>query len=445
MDRTEASDAFNAGSIPVGCTLYITLFMRNIFEKGRFMFKEKIKLIGSFFVKNSKIVLPVVLILAVAITVSVALKANDTRVQEESASPVESTEVASTVVQTEKPSEEEAPLTENTDPDLVALIDNYYAAYMNGDVEGIRSISNYLEETEAIRIEAMSEYIVDYPEKTIYTKPGPMNNSYLAYVYYKMVVNNFEEQIPGMETFYVCTNEEGKLYLNEGEVSDEELEYISTLATQEDVVELYNRVNVECSDVFLKNENLYYYIMEIVNEVQKTTGETLAEQMGNAGESTDSSESFVEVTGTVAQMPDPTAIPVEGTSTETVYAKATTTVNVRSSDSENADKVGKVSRGTKVEVTEQRVNGWTKVKADGVEGFIKSEYLQLPNVAGNVEVVGTVTAIENVNVRTAADENADRLGILAGGEVVDLLARENGWCKINYGGQIGYVKEDYVQ
>ncbi len=408
------------------------------------MFKEKVRLVGSFLVKNSKILLPVVIILAVAVTVSVALKANDTRIQEDESSEEVSSEVISTVVQTAKPTEEEVPLTENTDPVLVALIDSYYSAYMSGDVETIRSISNYLDDTEAIRIKAMSEYVVDYPQKIVYTKPGPIADSYLAYVYYKMTVTNFEEQISGMETFYVCTDESGELYLNEGEVSDEELEYISSLATQEDVVELYNRVNVECSDTFLNNEELYYYIMEIVNEVQKTTGEALAEQMGTVSD-TEGNNVTVEVIQTEVQTPDSTQAPVSVNTAEPVYAKATTTVNVRSSDSENADKVGKVSRGTKVEVLEQRVNGWSKVKADGLEGFIKSEYLQLPNVAVSTDVIGTVTAVSNVNVRVAAGEDAERLGVLSGGETVDLLARENGWCKINYDGQVGYVKEEYVQ
>ncbi len=130
---------------------------------------------------------------------------------------------------------------------------------------------------------------------------------------------------------------------------------------------------------------------------------------------------------------------------EPIYAKATTTVNVRASDSEQADKVDKVTGGTKLEVLEQKVNGWSKVKIGKTEGYIKSEFLQLLNVASNEAVIGTVTATSNVNVRMAASETADRLGVLAGGEVVDLLGRENGWCKINYNGQIGYVKEDFVQ
>lgn len=416
------------------------------------MLKDKMKLVSSFLLKHSKLVLPVGLILAVAVTVSIALAANDERAQEDTsamntvASEAQATEAP--VNATPAPVTEDIPLADNTNNDLFTLICTYYTAYASGDVDTIKSISNYLSETDEIRIQAMSEYINSYPSVQIFTKPGPIADSYLAYVYYQMTVTNFEDAMPGMETFYVCTNEDGTLYLNEGEVSEEELEYIREVNLQDDVVELNNRVNVECSDIFKNNADLYYYVQEIVKEVQKSTGEALASQVSEGTEGAEENgEAGAEGDGetSVADAPAPTEAPEQAESTGPVYAKATTTVNVRVSDSEQADKAGKVAGGTKVEVLAQQVNGWSKVKADGIEGYIKSEYLQLMNTANSADAIGTVTATSNVNVRMSASETADRLGVLAGGETVELLARENGWCKINYNGQVGYVKEDYVQ
>ncbi len=420
------------------------------------MLKDKMKLAGSFLLKNSKLVLPVGLILAVAVTVSVALKANDSRAQEDTfalnleTSAVQTTQTPGEVIP--ESVKEDIPLEENTNNELYTLICTYYTAYAYGDVDTIKSISNYLGETDEIRIKAMSEYVESYPTVKIYTKPGPVADSYLAYVYYQMTVKNFEEAMSGMETFYVCTNEDGTLYLNEGEVSEEELEYIRQVNLQDDVAELYNRVNVECNDTFLNNTELFYYVQEIVNEVQKSTGEVLAAQVSDGtegiegtGETEGEAETGNEGTTPVTETPAPTEIPVQAENAGPVYAKATTTVNVRVSDSEQADKAGKVAGGTKVEVLEQQVNGWTRVRTEDLEGYIKSEYLQLMDTANSADSIGTVTATSNVNVRTSASETAERLGILAGGETVDLLARENGWCKINYNGQVGYVKEDYVQ
>ena len=91
-----------------------------------------------------------------------------------------------------------------------------------------------------------------------------------------------------------------------------------------------------------------------------------------------------------------------------------------------------------------RVNGWTKIVYEGSDGYIKSEYLQMEESAEGQEVIGTVTATTNINVRAAASEDAERLGLLSGGDSLELLANENGWCKVNYGGKIGYVKAEYV-
>lgn len=409
------------------------------------MLKEKMKLMGGFLVKNSKMVFPIVLVLAVAVTVLFALKAKDNKRQEELAKESMPQESVGVVEATAEPAVE-IPVTENTIPEIQQLIDTYYGAYAIGDIETIKTITNYLDETEGLRIQAMSEFVEDYPVKTIYTRPGPVQDSFLAYVHFKMKVTNFEDTVSGMETFYICKKADGSYYLNEGEVSEEELKFIEKVAAQEDVVELYNRVNVECSDTLKANEELFYYIQEVVKEVQKSTGEALAEQKQN------DSEAEGEPEGEVVQECDadtgnnetaePTT-PVQDA--EPIYAKATTTVNVRVSDSEQSDKVDKVSGGTKVEVLEQKVNGWSKVKFGKTEGYIKSEFLQLLNVVSNAEVIGTVTATSNVNVRMNPDETADRMGVLSGGETVDLLGRENGWCKINYSGQIGYVKEDFVQ
>lgn len=401
------------------------------------MIKEKMLSVFEFVRRNSRYVFPVIIVVVAAVAVFVALRITNGELPDEIA------EVTGEGVVSEENAitapEGDVPLEENSNTELYTLVATYYNAYANGDVETIKSISNYLDETDEIMIPEMSQYIESYPLLTVYTKPGPVEGSYLAYVYFQMTMYGFEDVTSGMETFYVCTDENGKLYMNEGEVSEEELEYISVVTQQDDVVELYNRANVECSDTFLNNPDLYYYIQEVVNEVQKTTGEILAEQ--NASETTESTETGEGETGASENAPETTDQPAQ---TGPVYATATTTVNVRSSDSEIAEKVGRVTAGTKVEVLEQKVNGWSKVIADGTEGFIKSEYLQMAEAVTG-EAIGTVTATSTVNVRISPSTEAEKLGVLAGGDSADLLERVDDWCKINYNGTVGYVKAEFVQ
>ncbi len=413
------------------------------------MIKKIWNTVYDFVWKNSKWMLPLLLIVVVAVVVAVALSAKDAKdekaaVQNELADE----DIAPSATPTTTPDMEQVPLVENTNGELHTLICTYYNAYAAGDVETIKSISNYMADTDAITIPEMSVYVEEYPELAIYTKQGPTENSYLAYVYFKMKVTGFEETVSGMETFYVCTKEDGTLYLNRGGASDAELEYIQNVSLQEDVVELYNRVTVECSDAFAANADLYYYIKEVVNVVQKNTGEQLAAEISNetgASEAAGAGEALPDETTPETVTGGEADGDAAVTSAGPVYATATTTVNVRSSDSEQADKIDKVTGGTKLEVLEQRVNGWTKVMVNGKEGYIKSEFLMVITVAGSGDSIGQVTATENVRVRAAASEDAERLGLLTGGTTVELLERLDGWCKINYNGQVGYVKSDYLQ
>ena len=441
MDRTEASDAFNAGSIPVGCISSPCCSVG--FGKGFFMIKKIWNTVYDFVWKHSKWMLPVLLIAVVAIVVAVALGAKDAKQQEAMQQEAgNSAQMPEATPEAVAPTEVLVPLVENTNEQLHTLLCTYYNAYAEGDVETIRSISNHLEDTEAIKIPETSVYVESYPELVIYTKEGPGENSYLAYVYFKMKVTGFEETVSGMETYYVCTNPDGTLYINNGGASQEEMDYIQNVSLQEDVVELYNRVTVECSDTFANNPDLYYYIKEVVNVVNKNTGEQLAQIIAGKEENTGNEGTEQNPDNNPeADIQDPGLEENAGP----VYAKTTTTVNVRSSDSEQADKVDKLSGGTKVEVLEQRLNGWTKIKVDGTEGFIKSEFLSLIEVVTAADAIGQVTAKENVNVRMAPTTDADRLGTLAGGTTVDLLEQLDGWCKINYNGQVGYVNADYVQ
>ena len=404
------------------------------------MLKEKFRKLAIAFLKHSKIIFPIIIIAAVALTVSFALDASESREIEDVVSSSE--EVEEVVSSSEEVINTEPPivsLEKNETGEIFTLVATYYNAYALGDVETIKSISNYMSETDEIKIREMSQYIETYPVLEIYTKPGPMEGSCLAYVYFQMTVKDFTDVISGMETFYVCTKEDGTYYLNEGDVSDEELEYIREVNLQDDVVELYNRVNVECSETFLNNADLFYFIQEIVSDVQKSTGEALAAQVAAGEEETgNAGADGTEPTEAPAEVPEQSATP------EVIYAKTTTAVNVRGSDSEQATKVSKVSKGTKVQVLEQRPNGWSKIIYDGQEGFIKSEYLNIAEAVDASQFIGKVKATTNVKVRSQATTDSESIGVLVGGDSADLIALEGEWCKIAYSGQVGYVKAEYV-
>ena len=454
MDRTEASDAFNAGSIPVGC-IYITLIIgREMREaacgflqfkeyfrirKGLYMWKEKIHSIGNYIIKHNKVVLPAVVVVAVAITVSVSLSLSNRHKEAQ-----QEAEIASAASETAtETATEEVPLVANEEGAIYTLIATYYNAMATGDEETLRSVCDEISDKDMYRYVELSQYIDYYPTLEIYTKTGPEEGSVIAYVYYKISFVGHEEEVPGYQALYICTNDQGGLYIKRGENSEEVNEYIKTVSTQDDVVEFNNKITVEYNELMVDHPEVLQYISELDSQVSIAVGEKLANQVAAETQVVEAGTEEGSTDGQDTQTENGEQQEAEDQGPQ--YVTTTTTVNVRSSDSEQADKLGKVSGGTKLQVLEQRPNGWTKVDYEGKEGYIKTEFLQLAESAAGTETIGTVTATTNINVRASASETADRLGVLSGGDSAELVGTEGDWSKIKYNGQIGYVKSEYVQ
>lgn len=404
------------------------------------MWKEKLHFLGNYIIKHSKVVLPAVVVVAVAVTVSVSLSMNNRHREEQQ--NAESAAAASSEIATE-PTTEDVSLVANEEGAVYTLVATYYNAMATGDETTLRSVCDEIFDKDMYRYLELAQYIDYYPTLEIYTKTGPEEGSVIAYVYYKIAFVGHEEEVPGYQALYICTNDQGEMYIKRGENSEEVNDYIKTVSTQDDVVEFNNKITVEYNELMVDHPEVLQYISELDSQVSIAVGEKLANQVAGDQNTDTSAEGGDQAADGQDTSAEGTEQPAEEQGPQ--YVTTTTTVNVRSSDSEQADKLGKVAGGTKLQVLEQRANGWTKVDYEGKEGYIKTEFLQLAESAAGAETIGTVTATTNINVRASASETADRLGVLSGGDSAELVGTEGDWSKIRYNGQIGYVKSEYVQ
>lgn len=404
------------------------------------MWKEKLHFLGNYIIKHSKVVLPAVVVVAVAVTVSVSLSMNNRHREEQQ--NAESAAAVSSEIATE-PTTEDVPLVANEEGAVYTLVATYYNAMATGDETTLRSVCDEISDKDMYRYLELAQYIDYYPTLEIYTKTGPEEGSVIAYVYYKIAFVGHEEEVPGYQALYICTNDQGEMYIKRGENSEEVNDYIKTVSTQDDVVEFNNKITVEYNELMVDHPEVLQYISELDSQVSIAVGEKLANQVAGDQNTDTSAEGGDQAADGQDTSAEGTEQPAEEQGPQ--YVTTTTTVNVRSSDSEQADKLGKVAGGTKLQVLEQRANGWTKVDYEGKEGYIKTEFLQLAESVAGAETIGTVTATTNINVRASASETADRLGVLSGGDSAELVGTEGDWSKIKYNGQVGYVKSEYVQ
>ncbi len=426
-------------------------------------FVEWIKDVIELIKDNYKIVITVVvfivlLVTAVLVSGKVASKSREaTAVLEE-----ETTEAAETYTIPEEP------LKKDAYPEVNNLMKKYYTAVASGDTTTVESLRTGMDDKERIVVQKKSEYVENYPNITCYTKPGPVDNSYLVYVNYDVKLKDYEELIPGMNVWLVCVDETGKYYINEDPQDDKIIEYCKIVSVQDDVQDLSNTINVKYNEIMEANPDLGKFMDELGVQMKVDVGEELAKAEAPVEEPT----------------PTPTPEPESESEAETPATKtvrATTVVNVRASDSEKADKLGKASEGQEFTLLEEKANGWSKIDFEGQEAFIKSEYLEAVGTqsasadtgnndtttttenktenkttndtskdnneaAKNSPSSGTATATDTVNVREKPSTDSNKLGTVYGGEKLEVVEKQSdGWTKVKYKKGTGYVKSEYLR
>lgn len=426
--------------------------------------KAKFDALKGWLIKYSKIVLPVILVLCVGLTIVIAINANKRKVELEESAVSNNDGTDADGALEEIPL---VPLEKDAVPGINEFFETYYKAVVDGDTDTMSNLLYYLDATEKLRAAETSKY-TESSSIEVYTKAGPSEGTYVAFVYVEFKFLDYDKPLPGLNTFYVCTREDGSFYINEDcELSESERRYIREVQLQDDVIDLNNRATAAYNDMVVADSTLADFLKELTDEIEKNVGETLARAEGTA--QTESGEGDAEESAENEKTPEES-----GASSETVVTEVKTTdvVNVRTSDSETADKLGKAAVGDTFKLLEERGNGWSKVEYNGEEAFIKSDYLEpskteVRDVASAEETAGettteepaddnetaaaattsgTVTVKENVRIRSGASETSEKLATAYAGEKLDVIMKQaDGWTKIKYKGKTAYVKSDYVE
>ena len=433
--------------------------------------KERFIMLEEWIMDHNKIVMPVVLIVCILITVLVAVNANHRKIKEKEAEqaaiPVSAEETVPAEEESDTPVYE---LEKNTHPEINNVIRTYYDAQAEGNIETISSLNAYLDDIDTIRVQELSKYIDSYPVLDVYTKPGIEDNTYVAYVYSETLFSDVEKALPGMQTYYIGQNESGDFFINDGTYNVDVWDYIKALTLQDDVVDLNNKVAVEYNEMLAEDEELNEYVAYLKEKINEDVGEILAQAELPAQESASETDASNDAETADASEGENTEAPL--TVLKTV--RATDVVNIRSSDSEEADKLDKAQIGQEFTLLEEKGDGWSKIKYNDREAYIKSDYLeeaaqetadtQVASSEGSDEdqeeeeaeasqeistaenSTGKVTVIESVKVRKSASTEAESLGTAYTGEELELLMKQaDGWTRVKYKGQSAYVKSDYVE
>lgn len=282
-----------------------------------------------------------------------------------------------------------------------SLFTDYYTAYASGDTGMLQQLAYPFSDRELQYISLMSQYIDSYSDFIIYSKDGVNAGEYIVSVSMKIHFTGVETAAPGVETFYVKTGENGNYYIDnsyssynlsaqESETDQTILNYINSYNSQSDVVQLFNEVNAAYQQALQGDEALQNLMNTTIPNAVSSWNETgeipSVDNMAEAdAESTEDTTADTAATDGMA----------EDTAGEEV---------AEDSSEDTSDQLSYIPEGKKITITDP------------------------------------------VRVRKSMSESAKVLGTAVVGDTVTvIMSYEEGWTKVTWGDETGYIKTDLLQ
>jgi hypothetical protein len=264
------------------------------------------------------------------------------------------------------------------------LFYDYYTAYAAGDLPKLQQMASPYSDRELQYISLMSQYISSYSDFIIYSKDGVNPGEYIVSVSMKIHFIGVDNTFaPGIETFYVKTGESGNYYIDNS-YSPFNLSAQEN-PTDETIINFINSYNAQEDTIQLFNEVNTSYQQALNSD---TDLQTLMQ---------------TTIPNAIAQWNETGEVPnVSGS--DTTEETETTEETAEESTDDSESKLDYIPEGTVVTITDP------------------------------------------VKVRKSMSETAAVLGsAVTGDKVTVILSYQEGWTKVTWKEQTGYIRTDVLQ
>ena len=357
----------------------------------------------------------------------------------------------------------------NNNSELTTLINNYYTAYAEGDTDTIATLATPVSDQEISYIAFYSQYIESFNDVQIYTKPGLTDNSYLVTTEVELKYNDIDTTAPGLDFFYVETNEDGKLYINNiygsfnqnnniYEMDTEISDLIAVYIRQQDLLDLKAEVDEAYESALESDANLSALMSDTLPAAIIQWNTDYTAQVEAAAEEAAKAEEEAAASAEAEAQAAADAEEEANSYTGTTNAKA----NVRSAADASSDKLGSLESGTEITIYGEE-GDFYKFDYNGTKAYITKDAV---NVGDSTEEESTedteeeettttaaaltagdkITLTSTVNIRSAMDSSASKVAVAYAGEEVEVvMSYAEGWTKVKYGKKEGYIRTDLLQ
>ena len=288
----------------------------------------------------------------------------------------------------EEEEEDDNPLEKDAYPEVNELVQTYYDYIAAGDVDGLATVEDEIDEEEQERILRSTDLVEGYQNISCYTKKGLEEGSYLVFVYYELKFYQIDTAAPGVSPIYVYTNDEGSLVIFNGEADDELNAYVEEMAAEEDVIALMTEVAeayaaAKAADTDLEElEERYLRIAQDAGTDDEEDSDEDSEEDAD-GDSEDSEEDADEESEDAdtddsddGETEDTAAADTGEATEQNRETRFTESVRLRSEPSTDGEYLGTAYQGESVTEIESYESGWSKISYNGTECYCMTQYLE---------------------------------------------------------------------
>ena len=358
----------------------------------------------------------------------------------------------------------------NNNSELTTLINNYYKAYAEGDTDTLATLATPVSDQEISYIAFYSQYIESFNDVQIYTKPGLTDNSYLVTTEVELKYNDIDTAAPGLDFFYVETNEDGKLYINNiygsfnqnnniYEMDTEISDLIAVYIRQQDLLDLKAEVDEAYESALESDENLSALMSDTLPAAIIQWNTDYTAEVAAAAEEAAKAEEEAAAAAEAEEQAAAEAEEEANSYTGTTNAKA----NVRSAADASSDKLGSLESGTEITIYGEE-GDFYKFDYNGTKAYITKDAVNVGDAeeettedtedtdeeettnAAALTAGDKITLTSTVNIRSAMDSSASKVAVAYAGEEVEVvMSYAEGWTKVKYGKKEGYIRTDLLQ
>jgi uncharacterized protein YgiM (DUF1202 family) len=118
-------------------------------------------------------------------------------------------------------------------------------------------------------------------------------------------------------------------------------------------------------------------------------------------------------------------------------------LNVRENPDTDSAVLSTLLNGDTVVILDTPNSDWYHVSAYGTLGYVKSSFIGEVEAAKNFTATGTLNG-SDIRMRSKPDTTGDILGTYQAGTGMSVIGINNGWYKVQYDGNTGYIRSDFL-